>query len=125
MALESEVVEVSSEFSDTFAAANVIDGNPATEWSSAGDGDDAYLVLDLGGEVNVEAVAYHTRSMTDGTAVTETFTVTVDETDTYGPFPAGRVDVPFTGRVLRFDVDTSTGGNTGATEIEVFAESGG
>lgn len=26
----------------------------------------------------------------------------------------------FTGKVVRFDVDTSSGGNTGATEIEVL-----
>jgi hypothetical protein len=58
--------------------------------------------------------------MSDGTATTETYTVTVDDTDTYGPFPVGRAEVNFTGRIVRFDVDTSSGGNTGATEIEVF-----
>ncbi len=31
--------------------------------------------------------------MADWTATTETFTVTVDGADTYGPFPVGRVDV--------------------------------
>jgi hypothetical protein len=31
-------------------------------------------------------------------------------------------DVALTGRILRFDVDASTGGNTGAVEIEVFGE---
>ena len=47
----------------------------------------------------------------------------------YGPFPAGnRVDphiasVSFTGRRLRFEVVQSTGGNTGAAEIEVFSRS--
>ena len=48
-------------------------------------------------------------------------TVTVDNEDTYGPYPVGRSEVTFTGRILRFDVEESTGGNTGATEIEVFA----
>lgn len=120
VAVEGEVVEVSSEFSEAFAAANAIDGNPATEWSSAGDGDDAYLVIDLGREVEVVAVGFHTRSMADGSATTETFTVTVDGADTFGPFPVGRNEVAFTGRAIRFDVDTSTGGNTGATDIEVF-----
>lgn len=120
VALGADVVEVSSEFSDVFAADNAIDGNQGSEWSSAEDGDDAYLVLDLGRQVEVVAVGFHTRSMTDGSAITETFTVTVDEADSYGPFPVGRADVSFTGQILRFDVDTSTGGNTGATEIEVF-----
>jgi hypothetical protein len=114
------VVDVSSEFSETFGAANSVDGDLATEWSSNGDGDGAYLVIDLGREVDVVAVGFHTRSMSDGTATTETYTVTVDDTDTYGPFPVGRAEVNFTGRIVRFDVDTSSGGNTGATEIEVF-----
>lgn len=44
----------------------------------------------------------------------------------HGPFPAGdRLDprtaaVPFTGRRLRFEVVSSTGGNSGAAEIEAF-----
>lgn len=120
VAVDATVVEVSSEFSNAFAATNAIDGDPATEWSSAGDGDHAYLAIDLGREVDVVAVGFHTRTMTDGSATTDTFTITVDGADTFGPFPVGRVDVAFTGRVLRFDVEKSTGGNTGATEIEVF-----
>ncbi|MEX1209102.1 MAG: discoidin domain-containing protein [Acidimicrobiia bacterium] len=115
------VLEVSSEFSDAFGAVNAIDGDPATEWSTAGDGDDGYLVIDLGRAVDVVAVGFHTRSMSDGTATTEAFTVTVDGDDIYGPFPVGRSDVSFTGQIIRFDVTTSTGGNTGAAEIEVFA----
>ncbi len=122
VAVGSLVVEASSEFSGAFGAANAIDGNPATEWSSQNDGDDAYLVIDLGEEVDVVAVGFHTRSMSDGSATTETFTITVDDADTYGPFPVGRVDVTFTGRLVRFDVDRSTGGNTGATEVEVFED---
>ena len=58
-------------------------------------------------------------------ATTATFAVTANG-QTFGPFP---VDEPFSGlddvdvsaQVLRFDVDTSTGGNTGAIEIEVLA----
>jgi hypothetical protein len=30
------------------------------------------------------------------------------------------VDLDVTGQVFRFDVDTSTGGNTGAVEIEIY-----
>jgi hypothetical protein len=33
------------------------------------------------------------------------------------------VPVSFTGRFLRFEVVQSTGGNTGAAEIEVFSRS--
>ena len=120
VAVGAAVVDVSSEFSDAFAAANAVDGDLATEWSSQGDGDDGYITIDLGRQVHVTAVGFETRSMTDGTATTEAFTVTVDRV-TYGPFDIGVAGVEFTGRVIRFDVERSTGGNTGAQEVQVFA----
>jgi hypothetical protein len=126
LALDADVVEVSSEFSDAFAGALAIDGDTATEWASSGDGDDGSITLDLGAEQQVTAVEFVTRSMADGSSVTDTFTVTVDDRDPLGPFPAGTVATPrpseldVTGRVLRFDVETSTGGNVGAVEIRVY-----
>ena len=122
LAVGATVVDVSSEFSEAFAAGNAVDGDLATEWSSRGDGDDAFITIDLGLPVNVTSVGFETRSMSDGTAITETFTVTVDGV-TYGPFEVGLAPVEFTADVIRFDVDTSTGGNTGANEIQVFADS--
>jgi hypothetical protein len=127
LALDATVVEVSSEFNDSFAAANAIDGSGTTEWSSAGDGDDAYITIDLGDTQQVAGVAFITRSMLDGTAIAETFTVTVDDDEVLGPFPAGTpvapdvAEIDTTGRTFRFDVDTSTGGNVGAVEVQVFA----
>ena len=127
LALGSSVVDVSSEFNSSFAAANAIDDSGTTEWSSAGDGDDAFITIDLGDTVEIAGVEFITRSMLDGTAITETFSVTVDDRNTYGPFPAGTaVDANFAaidgmGRVIRFDVDTSTGGNVGAVEVRVLA----
>lgn len=122
--LDAEVLDVSSEFSDAFAAANAVDGNLATEWSSAGDGDDASITIDLGRPVDVAGLALRSRSMSDGTSIVETFTVTVDDVTTYGPFDAGTTinvdDTGLTGQVLRFDAEQSTGGNTGAAEIEVY-----
>ncbi len=116
-------VASSSEFSEAFAAENAVDGDFGTEWSSAGDGDDAYLEVDLGEPTEVVGVHYHTRQMTDGTAIAESFTIKVDGGEPLGPFPVDGqpTEVAFTGRVLRFDVEQSTGGNTGAVEIEVFA----
>lgn len=124
-ALGATVVAVSSEFSADFPADAAVDGDPATEWSSAGDGDDASITLDLGRPVAVTGVALRSRSMSDGSSVVETFTVTVDGGQTYGPFDAGTDavanDVSFTGRVLRIDAESTSGGNTGAVEIEVRA----
>ncbi len=122
LALGATVVEVSSEFSSSFGAARALDGDVGTEWSSRGDGDAAFITIDLGEPTEVGAVAFRTREMSDGSAITLTFTVTVDGEETYGPFPAGPdpIEVSFVGQVLRFDVAESTGGNTGAVEVEVY-----
>ncbi|CAN5528763.1 hypothetical protein BH23ACT3_BH23ACT3_06770 [soil metagenome] len=126
LALGATVAEVSSEFNASFAAANAIDDSGTTEWSSAGDGDDAFITLDLGAEREIAAVQYITRSMLDGSAIAETFTVTIDDAS-FGPFPAGTPVEPNTaavqavGRTVRFDVETSTGGNIGAVQVRVLA----
>ena len=122
VATGANVVDVSSEFSADFAAANAVDGDLATEWSSRGDGNDAFITIDLGEVTDVTAVSFRTRSMSDGSAIAETFTVEVDGT-MYGPFPAGPTasEASFTGRMLTFHVASSSGGNTGAIEVEVFS----
>lgn len=121
LAIGARVVDVSSEFSTAYAATNAVDGDLSTEWSSMGDGNGASITLDLERVVDVTSIAFRTRHMGDGSAITDTFSVTVDGQE-YGPFPAGPEPVPvrFTGQTLRFDVDTSTGGNTGAVEIQVY-----
>jgi hypothetical protein len=126
LALEATVVDVSSEFSVDFAASFAIDGDTSTEWSTRGDGDNAFITIDLGADRDLGGVEFVTRSMADGTARTDTYTVTVDDGDLLGPFPAGTVaqpspaDIGVTGRRIRFDVDASTGGNVGAVEIRLF-----
>ena len=72
-------------------------------------------------------VEFLTRRMLDGTATTEMYTITVDGGEMFGPFPAGSpadpgfAAVEFSGQQIRFDVETSTGGNVGAVEVGVFA----
>lgn len=125
---EGAAVTVSSQFNESFAAGNAVDGDFGTEWSSMGDGDDAWLEIDLGESTTVSGFEYLTRAMTDGTSITETYTVTVDDTETFGPFPAGNPADPqpalitVTGQVFRFDVDSSTGGNTGAVELRILGQ---
>jgi hypothetical protein len=124
VASTATIAGVSSAFSDAFAAEFAIDGDAASEWSSAGDGDDAWIEVDLGETREVGAIAFRTREMTDGSAITTNFTVTIDGS-VFGPFPTGstpsELDQPVAGRVLRFDAEQTTGGNTGATEIEIYA----
>ena len=127
LALDATVVDVSSVFNDSFAATNALDDDGTTEWSSAGDGDDAFITIDLGGDREIAGVEFITRSMADGSAITDTFTVTVDDGEALGPFPAGTVVMPnfaavdASGRFVRFDVESSTGGNVGAVEVRVLA----
>ncbi|MEA3502859.1 MAG: discoidin domain-containing protein [Actinomycetota bacterium] len=121
------VVEVSSEFSSSWSGANAVDGDLNTEWSSAGDAGDAFITIDLGSAQEIAAVEFLTRTMADGSATTQTFFVVVDDGERLGPFQAGNPanpvlnDVSFTGTVLRFEVEESTGGNTGAIEIRAFS----
>jgi hypothetical protein len=127
LAIDGTVADVSSEFNDSFAAANAIDDIGTTEWSSRGDGDDAFITIDLGAVEQIAGVEYITRSMLDGTAIAETFTVTIDDGETLGPFPAGTPIEPnfaaidAEGRSVRFDVESSTGGNVGAVEVRILA----
>ena len=63
--------------------------------------------------------------MTDGTSIIQQYTLTVDGQDALGPFDAGTdlappAEVTVTGQRLRFDAMTTSGGNTGAVEIEVY-----
>ena len=125
LALGATVTGVSSEWSDAFAAQNAFDGDPTTEWSTRDDGDDAWVQIDLGSPQAIGDIIFRTRSMSDGSATTASYSVTADGV-TYGPFPAeepfGQLrDRGIEAQVLRFDVDASTGGNTGAIEILVLA----
>lgn len=120
------VVAVSSEFSAAWSAGNAIDGEMSTEWATSGDGSEGFIEIDLGAESEIVGFEFITRSMADGTAVTTEYTVTVDG-EMFGPFPAGTPADPgfaaaaASGQIVRFEMTDSSGGNTGAIEIRVFA----
>lgn len=131
LALDATLVEASSIFGPGWEGENALDDDTTTEWASAGDGDGGFITIDLGSEQDVVGVEFLTRSMLDGTATTEMYTITVDGGDSFGPFPAGNPANPnftaieFSGRQVRFDIETSTGGNVGAIEVRVFAPADG
>jgi hypothetical protein len=127
----ARVIEVSSNFGNQpndgrWGILNAFDGNPATEWSSNGDGDDAYFIVELDGPYHIFMLEYWTRAMNDGTAITESFTVTIDGGETFGPFELedyselSTFEVDFETTTLRFDVEESTGGNTGIIDIAAY-----
>jgi hypothetical protein len=110
----------------TFGANNAIDGNLDTQWSSNGDGDKAWIEIDLAKEYTISSVGFRTRTMGTSAQI-ESFRVVTDKGQMLGPFnlPDAKsvyyFPVSATARTLRLEVLKSTGGNTGASEIEVYA----
>ncbi|MCP4449570.1 MAG: discoidin domain-containing protein [Myxococcales bacterium] len=111
----------------TWGAANVIDGMMASEWSSNGDGDDAFVTLDFGQARNLSAFGFRSRKMSDGTAIIESVQLTFDDDTVLGPFETLNPDQRYTfelepieARTVRVDAVTTTGGNTGIKEVEFY-----
>ena len=126
------VVGVSSNFGgggndSTWGAGNVIDGDFNTQWSSASDGDDAWIELQLPTKTHVMSIGFWTRTMGTSAQILS-FQVVTDLGETYGPFElddAAAVhyfDVDLTAERLRFEAIDTSGGNTGAVEIEVYGD---
>jgi hypothetical protein len=110
-----------------FGALNALDGNAATEWSSDGDGDDGWIEVELTGVAHVTSIGFWTRTM-GSSAQIESFELTTDQGETHGPYQLSDAGGPFyfetdfNARRLRFEIVDSSGGNTGAVEIEVYGE---
>jgi len=129
----AEVVGVSSNFGgaandEVWGVLGAFDGNLNTEWSSAGDGDDAWFEVALGERSQINLITFETRAMSDGTAQILSFIITADDGSEYGPFAVpepgeiGEYEVDFITSSIRFDVVESTGGNTGVIEMAVLGE---
>lgn len=129
----AEIIGYSSAFGDadmdaTWGIGSAFDGSQNSAWSSAGDGDDAFVEVQLAGMASISEVEFWTRSMSNNTAQIFEFTVTTDSGEMYGPFTLPDAsqsyvfEVEFEAETLRFDVTDSNGGNTGAVEIAVYGE---
>lgn len=129
----ARVVDVSSNFggaanNETWGAESAIDGRSGSAWSSNGDGDEAYIEFEFDQPIRIHKLLVHTRSMPDDTAQIFTFVVTGDSGETFGPFDlpdavqSYSFDLDLVARTLRFEVDTSSGGNTGFIELEAYGE---
>jgi hypothetical protein len=128
----ARVLGKSSNWSDgdddsSFGANLAIDGLMNTAWSSAGDGDDAWLELDLGQERHLIQIGFRSRDMTDGTSIVQEFELSFDgepagrfmtpDPDITYVFPISPVDV----QVVRVDAVVTTGGNTGIRELQLYS----
>jgi hypothetical protein len=127
----AKVVGVSSNYGgegneSTYGANHAIDGDPSTEWSSNGDGDKAWIEVELAQNYHLNAIGFWTRTM-GSSAQIEQFEVVVDGQTRLGPFTLPNASgvhyfqVDVTAKRLRFNVLKSSGGNTGAVEIEAIA----
>ena len=131
--LGATILGYSSAFGDAapdarWGVLSAFDDNPNTEWSSAGDGNEAWVEVELAQRARIDSVTFQTRSMSDGSAIARAFTITTDDGETFGPFKLpdanGRYDFDVTieAKSLRFNLMDTTGGNTGAVDIAVFGE---
>ncbi len=127
----AEIIGYSSAFggaglNDRWGAGSAFDDNPNTEWSTAGDGSDAWIEIKLAQRALIESVDFQSRSMSDGTAIALAFTITADSGEMFGPFELPDAQSSYTfdagieANTLRFDLVDTTGGNTGAVNIAVY-----
>lgn len=129
----ASIVAVSSNFGgaandENWGANGAIDGNRGSAWSSDGDGDEAFIEIELAQPIQLEGVEIWSRSMSDGTAQVISFTLTTDRGETLGPFQledpqvSQRFEVSAPAEVLRFEVVESSGGNVGLVEFAAYGE---
>lgn len=122
---------VSSDFgggdmNSAYGANKAIDGDVNTEWSSNGEGDKAWIEIDLGKDYAITNIGFRTRTIGTSAQIQQ-FQVITDKGEKLGPFdlPDAKsvhyFPVSTTARALRFEVLKSSGGNTGVAEIEVYA----
>jgi hypothetical protein len=113
-----------------FGALSAIDGQMATEWASDGDGDDAWIELDLGQPRELVAFGFRSRVMADGSSIVTSVELVLDGQNRLGPFATPEHTRVYRfgfaearpARIVRVEVRTSTGGNTGAREVQLFEE---
>ena len=113
---------------DRWGASSAFDGNVNSESSSSGDGDEAWIEVQLARRAHIDRIEFQTRSMSDGSAIAHQFAVTSENGETYGPYdlPDARqsytFDVDIDAQTLRFSLTGTTGGNTGVVDIAVYGE---
>lgn len=130
--LGAKVTDVSSNYADgandsTWGANNAIDGNPNSEWSSNGNGNDSFITIELAAESEISGFGLWTRTMGSSAEISQ-FEVVNEFGDSYGPFNIsnanGIFDFPVNARGQRFTfkVVDSNGGNTGVVEIAIYSK---
>ena len=130
----AQVVGVSSNFGgaendESWGADAAFDGRMGTEWSTNGDGDDAFVEIELSASQTIEAFGFRSRMMTDGSSIIESVRLLLDGDTELGPFETPdpdrhylfELDQPISTSQVRVEAVKTSGGNTGAREIELYA----
>jgi hypothetical protein len=136
------ILDVSSSYSSTYLATNAIDGDASTEWSTSGDGNDAFITIQLPFASNIVYVELHTRTMGSSAQISEyqveagnredelevvgsscvipdaskSYECDLDLSDENNELSGGVEDVT----LVSFRVLDSSGGNTGAVDVGVY-----
>jgi len=130
----SRVASVSSNWmlgdnNSSFGANNAIDGSMSTQWSSNGDGDEAFIEVEFADIATLVELRFRSREMTDGSSIIRGIELTTESGQRFGPYltpdPARlysiAFDPPIQARRVRIDATETSGGNTGAREIQFLA----
>ena len=126
----ADISEVSSNFGNdiagSFGALNAIDGDPGTEWSSQGEGDDAWIEIELAERIEITGFGFWSRTMGD-TGEIRKLRLLDGDGEVIGEFEIPDAErlynfelTPVQVQNLRFEVLESTGGNTGTREIRIY-----
>lgn len=129
------VVTVSSNWGggandSTYGVNKALDADFTTEWSTSGDGDGAFVELDLGQRRMVVAFGFRSRQMSDGSSIITSVGLSLDGGPLLGPFDTSdptqlyvfTLAAPVEVQRARVSAATSSGGNTGAKEIQLLTE---
>ncbi len=127
----AKIVAVSSNFAGVennqpWGANSAIDDSVQSAWSSAGDGDNAFIEIALAQSKHIDTLKVWSRSMSDGSAKIFSFTITIDNGEVLGPFELPNTQEAHTFTLnrntssIRLDVLSSSGGNTGLIQIAAY-----
>ena len=100
---------------------------PGLQWSSNDDGDDVWIEIALSGPTNIQTIGFWTRTMGTSAQISS-FKIVTETGEEHGPFTLDNANVihyfntDITAGTLRFEALETSGGNTGAVEIEVYGE---
>ena len=130
------------DMNSSFGGNKAIDGRSASAWSSFGDGDFAYILIQLAEPMPLAGVGVWSREMV-GSSQIASFSLTLSNSmgsdrciTSLGPYDlpdtkslykfnlADELDNSKMYDEIRLDVDTSNGGNTGLRTLEVYPMNG-